>query len=191
MGIHMITEQVEDIARSLLLRTPVRDPQELSRALAAELTHLNLIGFDEFAHNIDFSHMISALTQDSSASLSIDVAISGDIPGFFINKIRIETLFYNLLRSCMFAGATKVEIRCLNLLERWEFSVWDDGRSLSPQARSALLSSAYEVTKEGELRVGEVSLFIASQIVGFYEGNISIAPADDDGSKTTFFIPKE
>jgi signal transduction histidine kinase len=190
-GIQMITEQVEEIARCLLLRSPLGDPRELSLALAGELARREILDSDESAQSTDLSSLISDLCRGLPAPLNIDVAISGDILKFFINKARAEALFASLLRNCAFAGARKVQIQCLNLLERWEFSLWDDGNSLSPIERSALLDNAYEVSEAGELQVGDVSLFIAKQIVQFYEGDISVSSGPDGGNQITFSIPKE
>jgi K+-sensing histidine kinase KdpD len=76
-------------------------------------------------------------------------------------------------------------------LERWDFSVWDDGDCVSPQARSAALECAYEISETGDLRVGDVSLFIVKQIVQFYEGDISVSPGPNGGTQISFSILKE
>lgn len=190
-GIHMIMEQVEEIARCFLLRSPVRDPRELSLALARELAQRKVLDYDESAQSIDVSGLISDLCRGLLTPLHLDVAISGDILKFFINRARAEALFANLLKNCGFAGARKVQIQGRNSLEQWNFSLWDDGSSLSPIERNALLDNAYEVSEAGELRVGDLSLFIAKQIVQFYEGDISVSSREDGSSQITFSLPKE
>ncbi len=187
----MITEQVEEIAHCFLLRSPLRDPRELSLALARELAQREVLGSDESAQNTNVSNLISDLCRGLPAPLHLDVAISGDILKFFINRARAEALFSSLLKNCGFAGARKVQIQCRNSLEQWSFSLWDDGKSLSPIERNALLDNAYEVSEAGELRVGDLSLFIAKQIVQFYEGDISVSSGADGWSQITFSLPKE
>ncbi len=191
MGIHTITEQVEEIARSFLLGTALRDPRELSLGLADELIRLEVVDYQESAQTIDLSALISLLSRGLSVSRTLDVAISGDIPNFFLNKARTEALFYNLLRNCDLSGAKKVDIQCRYLSKHWEFSLSDDGDELSPSARSALLDRAYEVSEAGEIRMADLSLFIAKQIVRFYEGDISVSPRLDAGSIIVFSIPEE
>lgn len=187
----MIMEQVEEIARCFLLRSPLRDTRELSLALARELAQRKVLDSDESAQSTDLSGLISDLCRGLSTPLHLDVAISGDILKFFINRARAEALFASLLRNCGFAGARKVRIQGRNSFEQWNFSLWDDGNSLSPIERGALLDNAYEVSEAGELRVGDLSLFIAKQIVQFYEGDISVSSGPDGYSQIIFFIPKE
>lgn len=186
----MINRQVEEIAHRFRLAFPVRDPRVLSIALALEVARLDLVGSDESAENIHIPDLVSTVSEGLAHSTCFDVAVSGKIRNFCTNKGRVELLFCNILNSSGRAQARVVEVRLHESHTSWYFSVGDDGKLLSPAQRLASLDLAYESDDTGELRVGDLSLFVAKQIISFYEGDISVRPFGDGGSEVLFSIPK-
>ena len=141
---------------------------------------------------------LQALLENLIASLDIpanyEVELSGNFPTVFINPIRIQQVFQNLISNSLKyidKPKGKVEIGTNEQAKEWVFWVKDNGPGIDPKYHERIFRIFQTLRPRDEVEATGVGLSIVKKTLGLYQGEIWVESSLGEGSTFKFSLPKE
>ena len=134
------------------------------------------------------AEMVRALVE--ARGLSLELAVSDELPKLFIDRTRIRQVLLNLLtNSARFADRGKICVRTRLDASEVRVTVEDHGRGIDP-ARLARAFEAFSQLEDGQAREGSgLGLAVSKRFVELHGGSMWIESEVGRGTTVYFTVP--
>jgi len=173
----------------LLDQVPAEDCQKVINSYRTATTTLQSLirftsfKFDESADEIDLNELLQELIQQQEFS-DLEIEIK-KLPTIHINRLRITELFHCLLANATKSKATRVKIACS---KDNQFTFADNRPRMSKHDKKHLFHLLYSYKNQTR---SNLHLFIANNIVDFYESKIIVVQSKLNETRFQFALPIE